>query len=273
MTKPRACSGRSPGKGRTILRFSVLSSGSKGNALFVESDRACILIDNGLSLRELKMRMAAVERNVTDLDAVFLTHEHSDHIRGMKLLLNKHGIPVYATKGTFDGARRHHDPFEKAQCIAREDEVAVGDLRIESFPTPHDAAESVAYVVRCGSLKLGHATDLGSSTPTVEARLKGMDVLLIEANHDPDMLINGSYPWSLKKRVASETGHLSNQTCGEMLSVLNHDKLQKVVLMHLSEKNNRPELALNHAHRALAASPVPVEVARQDRPTPLFAIR
>lgn len=239
----------------------------------MESDRSRILIDNGLSLRELKHRMEAVGRDVADLDAVFLTHEHSDHIRGMKMLLGKHGIPVYATGGTFDAARRKQGVLPNAQCIQREDEVTVGDLCVESFPTPHDAVESVAFVVRQGSLRLGHATDLGSSTSLVEDRLKGVDVLLIEANHDPDMLANGSYPWPLKKRVASDVGHLSNQTCADMLRVLNHDKLQKVVLMHLSAQNNRPDLALDLARHALGASPVPVQVALQDRPTPMFDIQ
>ena len=230
------------------------------------------MIDNGLSLRELKKRLAAVDRGVEDLDAVFLTHEHSDHVRGVRLLLNKRGIPVYATGGTFDAVRRHHGAFAKSNGIAREEEVAVGDLRIESFPTSHDAAESVAYVVRQGSRMLGHATDLGAVTPPVEDRLRGADVLLVEANHDPAMLANGPYPWPLKQRVASDVGHLSNEACAALLRALVHDGLQKVVLMHLSEKNNRPELALNAARQALSEGTVPLEVAWQDRPTPLYAI-
>lgn len=238
----------------------------------MESDNARILIDNGLSLRELKRRLEGIRRNVEDLSAVFLTHEHSDHVRGVRLLLGKHGIPVYATEGTFDAVRRSHGVFSKSNRIARADEVAVKDLRIESVPTSHDAAEPVAYVVRQGARMLGHATDLGMPTPPVEERLQGADVLLIEANHDSTMLANGPYPWPLKQRVASDVGHLSNHACADLLRVLVHDRLQKVVLMHLSEKNNRPELALAAARQALGPAPVPVDVARQDRPTPLYAI-
>lgn len=238
----------------------------------MESERARVLIDNGLSLRELKRRLAGVGRNVEDLTAVFLTHEHSDHIRGVRLLLSKHGIPVYATGGTFDAVSRHHGTFAGSNRIAREEEVMVGDLRVESFPTSHDAAESVAYVVRQGTRRLGHATDLGAVTPPVIDRLQGADVLLVEANHDSEMLANGPYPWPLKQRVASDVGHLSNDACADLLRALVHDRLQKVMLMHLSEKNNRPELALTAARRALDGAPVPLDVAWQDRPTPLFAV-
>jgi phosphoribosyl 1,2-cyclic phosphodiesterase len=119
---------------------------------------------------------------------------------------------------------------------------------------------------------LGHATDLGAVTPPVEDRLQGADVLLVEANHDPAMLANGPYPWPLKQRVASDVGHLSNEACAQLLNALCHDGLRKVVLMHLSEKNNRPELALNAARQTLGDAPVPVDVAWQDRPTPLYNI-
>jgi phosphoribosyl 1,2-cyclic phosphodiesterase len=154
---------------------------------------------------------------------LFLTHEHSDHISGAGALTKKHGTPVYGTRGTREALRRHISPDVDWRTIQQEDESVVGDLTVESFATPHDAAESVAYVVRCGSKKLGHITDLGKVTPRIVEKLQDCDTLLVESNHDERMLENGFYPWPLKQRIQSDVGHLSNTACADLLAQVKHE--------------------------------------------------
>lgn len=149
----------------------------------------------------------------------------------------------------------------------------IGGLSVEAYTTPHDAAEPVAFVVGYGNRKLGHATDLGSITPLVREQLKNADALLLEANHDVEMLDAGAYPWPLKKRIKSDLGHLSNEACAELLSAVDHGGLQTVVLMHLSESNNNPEIAELTVRQRLRRSAAQMILARQDRPTELLAIR
>lgn len=240
--------------------------------MYVESGNARILIDTGLSLKKLKERMAGIDRNVEDLDAVFLTHEHRDHIGGIGPLINKTKKPYYTTEGTYKGVKRFYGPIPGWQRIDRQGKVTLGDLTIESFPTPHDAHESVAFVVHNGSKKLGHVTDLGCVTETVCETLQGVNTLLVESNHDVEMLRNGPYPYQLRKRVEGKYGHLSNEACAEILTSVRHPQLNQVVLMHLSEKNNCPDLALEIARRALEGHAPNLTVAKQDATTPLTAV-
>lgn len=259
-------------KGKTIFQFSVLASGSKGNALYIESQQARILIDIGLGPRVLKKRMAHIGREPKDVSALFLTHEHSDHISGAGALTQKHGTPVYGTRGTREAMRRHIHPHVDWRTLGLEDEAVVGDLTVESFGTPHDAVESVAYVVRCGSQKLGHLTDLGRITPLIVDKLQNCDVLLVESNHDERMLENGHYPWPLKQRIQSDVGHLSNTACADLLAQVKHDALKTVVLMHLSESNNHPEIAMDSARRVLGDHPATLFPARQQHPSVLIPV-
>ncbi len=264
--------GATPRKEKTIFQFSVLASGSKGNAVYIESGQARILIDIGLGPRVLKKRMAHIRREPQDVTALFLTHEHSDHMSGAGALTKKHGTPVYGTRGTREAMRRHVHPDIDWRTMDSEDEAVVGDLRIESFTTPHDAAESVAYVVRFGSRKLGHITDLGQITPMVIEKLKNCDALLVESNHDERMLENGHYPWPIKQRIQSGVGHLSNEACADLLAQVKHDGLQTVVLMHLSESNNHPEIAMDSARRVLGDHPATLFPARQKHPSVLIPV-
>ncbi len=148
----------------------------------------------------------------------------------------------------------------------------VGDLTVESFSTPHDAAESVAYTVRCGSKKIGHITDLGRTTPLIIEKLKDCDTLLVESNHDERMLVDGYYPWPIKQRIQSDVGHLSNTACADLLARVKHDALKTVVLMHLSESNNHPEIAMDSARRVLGDHPATLFPARQSTPTVLIPV-
>ena len=249
-----------------------MSSGSKGNSIYIESGEYRILIDAGLSEKEIAARLLLIGRAPEDLHGVFLTHEHSDHVRGAGTLARKYKIPVFSTEGTYNNMKPAVGRIPDWHSFKQEDEILVGDLRIESYPTEHDAEESVAFVVRHGNLKLGHATDLGTVTPMVREKLSGADALLVESNHDIDMLHAGPYPWPLKQRIKSDVGHLSNEACAELLSFVNHDRLQLVVLMHLSETNNHPDIAQVTADQALQTKPVRTILARQDSPTELLMI-
>ena len=249
-----------------------MSSGSKGNAVYIEYGSSRILLDAGLGPRALADRLAEIGRSLEDLSAVFLTHEHTDHVRGVKALSKKYPVPVYSTRGTYEQMQGSTGKVRDWRCLDREDEVSVGALKVECYATPHDAAESVAFVVRCGTRQLGHATDLGCINRHVEDRLQNCDALLVEANHDVGLLESGPYPWPVKQRIKSDVGHLSNEACGALLSAVDHDALQTVVLMHLSEQNNRPEYAVQAAQNALANESVRLVVARQNQPTRLITI-
>ncbi|MFQ5443465.1 MAG: MBL fold metallo-hydrolase [Nitrospinales bacterium] len=249
-----------------------MSSGSKGNSLYIESDNHRLLIDAGLSARKLTERMQAIDRDPAELDAVLLTHEHSDHVRGIGPLARKYKIPVYSTGGTHHAIRHVAGHLPEWKQIRCGETVEIGDLKIEPYATPHDATESIAFVVRNGTSKLGHATDLGKVTPFVLEKLQSSDALLVESNHDVEMLNSGPYPWPLKQRIKSDAGHLSNEACAEMLASLIHDRLRCVVLMHLSETNNHPEIAQLTARQVLGDSPVEMILAQQDQPTRLIPL-
>ncbi len=255
-----------------ILQFSVLGSGSKGNCVYIENSNHRILLDAGLSLRSLKERMALIGRDLADVSAVFLTHEHSDHIKGVGMLAKKHNLPLYGTRGTLAKIEHHLPASADWHSIEREDEVCLGNLKVESYPTPHDGVESVAFVVHYEDRRLGHATDLGCIDKTLLEKMSGCDALLVESNHDPKMLKAGPYPWSLKQRVGGDRGHLSNQECAQLLNQVKHDELQTVVLMHLSGVNNHPDIVRQHATPALAGSRAQLHISRQDHPTPLIPL-
>jgi len=251
-----------------------LSSGSGGNSVYIETDEYKILLDAGLSEKKLSARLAGIDRNAGDLDAVFVTHEHSDHVRGVGPLVRKHNIPLYTTEGTLKKIQNRLGRVPVWHPIRSEEPVTLGDMAIEPYATPHDAEESVAFVIRHAGVKIGHATDLGKVTPFVREKLQKSTALLVEANHDVEMLTVGPYPWSLKQRVKSDVGHLSNEACGELLAAVDHDGLRCVVLMHLSETNNLPELAALTAEQALGrrSSPPRMILARQDHTTELLTI-
>jgi|TARA_B100000959_G_scaffold243648_1_gene267078 phosphoribosyl 1,2-cyclic phosphodiesterase len=258
-------------KGHSIFKFSVLSSGSRGNCIYLESDVAKIIIDSGLSVRELKRRLMTIGRTPEELDAVFLTHEHSDHIGGVGPLVRKHGIPLYATEGTVRAGEKLGN-IPGFSTIRAGETVRIDGLEIEPYATSHDARESVAYVVRCQNRKLGHATDMGRVTHEVREKLKNSHVLLVESNHDVEMLDVGPYPWPVKQRIKGELGHLSNEACGELLAAVSHEHLERVLLMHLSQTNNHSEIARITALQALGSSTPHLELAQQDQATELIAV-
>ena len=299
-----------------MVRFTVLASGSKGNSTVVTGGRTRILIDAGLSCRELFRRMTLAGEDPETLDAILITHEHTDHVGGLAVTARKLGIPVYFTEATHRAWMRWLTPRrqmtyaqwieqckkqaadrqpESEPCPAIEPEEAesdtpdpipdtpdptpdpdripsrkedptwlpvveyfqagqpfdIGDIAVSPFTIPHDAADPVGFVFRSEGLRLAVATDLGYIPPNVKAQLKALDLLLLESNHDLEMLRDGPYPWSVKQRVLSRVGHLSNEAAADFLENTYDGQAAYVILAHLSESNNLPELARVTAERAL----------------------
>lgn len=247
------------------MRFALIGSGSKGNGTLIEHGQTRILIDCGFSLRETEMRLQRLGCDAGSLDAILVTHEHGDHIRGVGLLARRYKIPVWATRGTVNGSLPGDVPslnlFDVHQSLA------IGDVEIQPFPVPHDAREPCQFVISDGDRRLGLLTDTGSSTPHIHATLSGCDSLILECNHDPQMLAEGPYPDSLKRRVGGAWGHLSNQQAAQILSDIDTGKLDYLVAAHLSDKNNTPALACEALAQVLGCLPHEIDVACQEQGT------
>ena len=256
------------------LRAAVLGSGSGGNSTIVESADGCLLLDAGFSCRELERRLELVGRAAADVDAVLLTHEHDDHSRGVTRFVRRHQVPVYGTRGTHRGPQLG-ELGAFARPMGPGVPLTAAGFRIDVFPVSHDAREPVGIVVESrGGHRLGLATDLGCRTAPAWRSLRNLDVLLLESNHDLDMLRTGPYPWRLKERVSSARGHLSNEEAAAGLDELLSDRLSWVVLCHLSETNNSPALAAASVQAVLDRRGARAEliVAAQDRPGPWLEV-
>ncbi len=234
------------------LRFRVVSSGSSGNATLVEGGGARILIDAGLGPRELAERLDALGVDPASIDAVVLSHEHNDHAKGAASFSRKWGVRLVGTRGTYAAAGFGAVTIAGYEVLEPGTAFRAGRLSIQGIPIPHDAAGPMAFVVSDGERCFAHATDLGHVNPALVAAFRSADAVLIESNYDPDMLRAGPYPWSLKERILSPRGHLSN---GDVARYLAHglgEACRAVVLAHLSQKNNHPEVARMAAETALA---------------------
>lgn len=225
------------------MRFCVLGSGSKGNSTYVESGETRILIDAGFSGVEVQRRLEAIEVDIATLSAIFITHEHTDHIRGAGVLSRKYQLPVFANSETFLAADSGLKKLSKACEFSPGEPFIFQDFTIHPFSISHDAANPVGYIFGDGHRSMGYCTDTGIVSRLMHHRLAGCHGLVLECNHDPEMLKNGPYPQSLKQRVRSKTGHLANADAATFLSDIMHNGLEHVVLSHISETNNRPEIA------------------------------
>jgi len=234
------------------MRFSVLGSGSGGNACYVETAHSRILIDAGLSCRELIRRLELVEVNPETLDALIITHEHVDHVKGAGPLARLLDIPVYINSSTLRKGLRILGNLSRPITIHTGQTITINDLVIETFTKCHDAVDPMGLIVSSDGMRLGLVTDLGRSTTLVEDRLRSCHALIIEFNHDQRMLEDGPYPWDLKKRIKGSEGHLSNQQAGELLKVVAHKDLRMVILAHLSQINNQTQKAFQEAQDALS---------------------
>jgi phosphoribosyl 1,2-cyclic phosphodiesterase len=251
---------------------SALASGSKGNSIFIDGPDGSLIVDAGLSAREIVRRLAHVGASLDRLSGILVTHDHSDHLRGVRVLAKRLGLTVYATADTLRAAGL---PDSASVRVVRSgEEFAVAGFNIRPFTLPHDAEDPVGYLLERDAVKIGIATDLGCVTALVRRRLAGCDMLVLESNYDEGMLQKGPYPWFLKQRIRSRKGHLSNVASSKVLSELIHPGLQKVILAHLSEVNNCPEAALDEAAGAVGdrGNGVDLTAACMATPTPMFYI-
>lgn len=248
-----------------------LASGSKGNSLFVSWGNNSILIDAGLSGIEIERRLESKSLSPESLTAIIVTHEHSDHIRGVGILSRRYNIPVYINKNTYERAS-NLGKLAGLELFECGNSFKIDNMEISPFTIPHDAVDPTGFTLEYKAKKIGIATDLGIATNLVKEHLKNCSFLYLEANHDPDMLINGPYPWHLKQRIKGRQGHLSNMDSKELLEELNNKDLKHVTLAHLSEENNTPEKAYNAAKAALNSSNVIIEVAMPHKPGKLVTL-
>ncbi|MBA2689347.1 MAG: MBL fold metallo-hydrolase [Burkholderiales bacterium] len=244
------------------MRFASLGSGSEGNALVVEVGQTRLMMDCGFGLAECVYRLERLRLQPEDITAILITHEHSDHIAGAARFTRKYRTPVWLTHGTLPWLALE----VRSELLHRFDshsKFAIQDIEVHPFPVPHDAREPVQFVFSDGVCRLGVVTDLGSSTPHVEACLSGVDALVLECNHDLPLLMNGPYPDGLKQRVAGRFGHLDNGSAARLLERIDRRRLKHVLAAHLSRQNNRPELARTALAGALDCSEMWIGIANQ----------
>ena len=247
--------------------FCPLASGSKGNCIYLGTGQTKVLIDAGISAKALQMRLAEINVDLADIDAILITHEHTDHIQGLKILAYKMGIPVLANHETAKGIVDTFHDCPKFKIFSTGESFEFGDLEIHPFSIQHDTLDPVAFTVRVNSLKLGFCTDLGFATSLVQAQLRDCDYLYLESNHQPSMVYASSRPMIYKQRVLSRSGHLSNEACGNLLSQVFSPQLKHVHLAHLSSECNSPETALNVVKGILEEKGIALEMctAPQDK--------
>ena len=240
------------------VSVTVLASGSRGNSTLVSSSGTRLLVDAGLSCRELMRRMLRCCEDPRRLDAILVTHEHADHVGGVHVLARKLKVPVYMTGATHEAYRRsardsagNRIELERLEVFCSGRTFQIGDIAVTPFTIPHDAVDPVGFTFRSDGIKIGICTDLGYMPPNVRDQLRGCHVLMVESNHDVELLRGGPYPWSVKQRVMSRVGHLSNDALAHFLTSDYDGTAEFLILAHLSDQNNHPEIARVTAERAL----------------------
>ncbi len=265
------------------MRICSIASGSSGNCIYVGSDTTHLLVDAGISKKRVEEGLDTLGLSLQDIDGILITHEHSDHISGLGVLLRKREIPVYATEGTIRKMKGisglSHIPDDLFQAVREEEHFMIKDVMAAPMQISHDAAQPAAYRFRHDKKWMGIITDLGMYNEYTVACMQGMDVILLEANHDVRMLETGPYPYYLKQRIMGERGHLSNELAGRFLSRILHDGLKAVILGHLSKENNMPELAyeavrleITMADHTYKGNDFPITVAKRSEPSEIIEI-
>lgn len=247
------------------LSICILASGSRGNAIYVSGGSTSILIDAGLSGIEIERRLNSKGLHPENLDAILVSHEHTDHIQGVGVLSRRFNLPVFISSKTEKAAVSKLGTVRVIKNFECGSTFMINDLSIHPFSISHDAEDPSGFTVNQNGTKIGLATDLGIATSMVKEHLKGCSLLILEANHDEDMLLNGPYPWPIKQRIRSRTGHLSNEASKNLLKEVQHDRLKYVILAHLSETNNTPQKALSEVGRAITDCQAQLDVATQDK--------
>ena len=251
------------------LKICCLYSGSKGNSTYIEIGGKKILIDAGKSARSLCSALTSIGVSVDELDAIFITHEHTDHVSALQTLSHKHNIPIHIT---LNSARRFEGLCDEklCSCLCMYEKSSftadLGGVTVKAFPTPHDSRASVGYRIECGDCSVAYATDVGYVTDEVKNNLLGCESVILESNHDVEMLLFGPYPVELKERISSRYGHLSNTDCATLAAELCAAGTKNLMLAHLSEENNTPDVAYNEVRSAIAGYDVNLRVASQYSP-------
>ena len=255
------------------MRCAVLGSGSSGNATVIQAAATAVLVDCGYSIKELETRAAALGFALETLNGILVTHEHDDHIGGVSALARKYGIPIFATRGTRNAQEARQGPLAEWQQISPHEVFQLGDLEIQAVPVPHDAREPSQFIFRHADTTLGVLTDLGTITPHVVEQYRDCDALLLEFNHDPDLLASAVYPARLKRRIAGAYGHLSNAQAQSLLKQMSAPKLTHVIAAHLSERTNNPEtVELCLQESSAASNGFKWTIAAQREVTPWFEV-
>jgi len=254
------------------MRFSLLGSGSAGNAILVTTPTGKLLIDNGLSYKQLAKRAALIGESLEDLRAVLVTHEHGDHVNGLGVLSRKCQVPIYITRATFENLPKNIGALESLNFFDSGDTFSIDSFSINTFRIAHDAADPVSFVIEHNGCRMGLATDLGSVSNLVRQRLKDCHALILESNYCHDMIRNSPYPPQIIQRIRSNHGHLSNVDMNKLLAELLHDDLRLVVAMHVSKENNTEEKVEYMARNVLKNHPASFFIADQENPSPMINI-
>lgn len=263
------------------MELCSIASGSSGNCICVGTDECHLLVDAGISGKRIEVGLNSIDLKTEEMQGILITHEHGDHIAGLGVLARRYGLPLYATAGTIEAIKHTASVGKIDETLFREvhagEEFTIGDMTIEPIAISHDAAEPVAYKMTQPGKSMAVMTDLGKYDENIVEKLKNLDVLLLEANHDVHMLQVGSYPYPLKQRILGERGHLSNELSGRLLGEVLHDHFKTVVLGHLSKENNYEELAYETVRLevTLGENPYrgddfPMYVAKRDEPSQMI---
>jgi len=256
-----------------MIKFCSLFSGSSGNSLFLKVNNTCILIDAGLSAKRIIEALDAIDEKACDIDAILISHEHSDHIKGAGIISRKFNIPIYANHRTWDAMQNDIGKISEynRRFFESGDLFSINDICIKTFRIPHDAAEPVGFNFFCGNRKITVATDIGHINKNVLESIENSDAILLESNHDVEILKSGPYPWELKRRILGENGHLSNEMAGKVAAYLAAKGTKIFMLGHLSKVNNLPELAYQTVYDELTdngikiGTDVTLDVVLRDR--------
>lgn len=265
------------------MRLVSIASGSSGNCIYVGSDNTHILVDAGISNKRIEQGLNEIGVRGNELDGVVITHEHSDHTKGLGVLARKHGVPIYSTRETLEEIRNINSlgeyPEELLKPISPDVDFKIGDLCLKPFRIDHDAANPVAYRVQHEKKCVAVATDMGHFDQYIVDHLQGLDAILLESNHDVNMLETGPYPYYLKRRILGDHGHLSNENAGRLLNYILHDNLKHILLGHLSKENNYEELAyetvkleINQGGHGYKAADFSIAVAKRDLMSEIITI-
>lgn len=262
-----------------MLKFCSLYSGSSGNSLFVQSNNTKILIDCGTSAKKIENALESIDIDITDIDAILVTHEHSDHVQGLGTISKKHDIPVFANFETWNAMKTQKDKISNSniKIFENDTEFQIGNLQIFPFSTPHDAVNPCGFSICNGTKKISIATDLGHITENIYTNIKDSKFMLLEANYEPEILKVSNYPYALKQRIAGPHGHLSNIDAGQTVSNLFGKELKEVMLGHLSKENNFPEMAYKTVleqliHNNIDTNDIKISVASRFNPSSTITI-